>query len=176
MAYNFPLEIVKIQTLPASGSATISFTSGINSNFKTYLIKIRNMRPVTADISLRMTFSTDGGSSYLNSNYKYSLRYFSNAATVVSSASTTSIDVMDSPNNTAGPAGNVDITLYNLPDSTHVKSCYIHGASFTFDTKEVIQYGYGMNTTTTAVNAIRFLMSSGNITSGTFTLYGVVEP
>ncbi len=177
MAYNFPQELVKIgATQTASASSTISFTTGINSNFNTYLVKIRNMRPNTNDITLRMVFSTDGGANYLNSNYKYTLRYFSDAATVASSASTTSIDVIDSPSSTASRAANMDITLYNLGDSTRVKSCYMHGALFTADNKEVIQFGYGMNTTTTAVNAIRFLMSSSTITSGTFEIFGVVEP
>lgn len=176
MAYNFPQELVKLQSINASTSATISFTSGISTNFKTFLIKIRNLVPSVNDNSLHMTFSTNGGSSYLSSNYNYSLRYFSNGATVLSSASAAFIDVMDSPSSTVSKSGNIDITLYNLPDSTRVKSCYIHGAVFTADTKEVIEYGFGSNIGTTAVNAIRFAMGSGNINSGTFTLYGVQEP
>jgi hypothetical protein len=35
--------------------------------------------------------------------------------------------------------------------------------------------GGGGFKTATQVNAIRFQMSSGNITSGTFTLYGIID-
>ena len=56
------LTLISSQT--ASASASISFTSGIDSTYHTYLFKFVNIHPATNTAVFHFNMSTDGGSSY----------------------------------------------------------------------------------------------------------------
>ena len=173
MAYNFPNELSYISTQTASTSTNINFTTGISSNFSTYLVTIRNFRPSGTTVALQCLFSTDGGSSYLGSNYNWSYSEFQGAAyTAKGGTSDTKIEIEAFLISTGGTI-NGDITFYNLSNSL-AKSI---SSSLVYDKNDpiVCATGYGMNTGTTAVNAIRFQMDSGTLSSGSFKLFGVNE-
>ena len=53
-----------ISTQTASSSATISFTSGIDSTYKEYVFKFYDIHPATDNSSFTFQASTDGGSNY----------------------------------------------------------------------------------------------------------------
>ena len=53
-----------LSTQTASSSATIDFTSGIDSTYKEYLFLFNNMHPETDGTALTFQGSTNGGSSY----------------------------------------------------------------------------------------------------------------
>ena len=55
---------VLINTVTASSSASISFTSGIDSTYREYVFEWTNIKPATDDVNLQVQFSSDGGSSY----------------------------------------------------------------------------------------------------------------
>jgi hypothetical protein len=48
----------------ASASATISFTSGIDSTYDSYVFKFYDIHPATDDADFQFNMSTDGGSNY----------------------------------------------------------------------------------------------------------------
>ena len=52
--------LVLISEQTASSSANISFTSGIDSTYKEYIIKIINAHPQTDDKNLTFSFTSDG--------------------------------------------------------------------------------------------------------------------
>ena len=56
--------IQNISTQTADDSASISFTSGIDSTYKEYIFKCYNLNPATDAQSFTFQASTDGGSSY----------------------------------------------------------------------------------------------------------------
>jgi len=176
MAYNDPQELCLIQTLTASTSATISFTSGIGSNFNVYVVKLRNILPSSNAVTLRMLWSTNGGSSYLSSGYKWAMiNSVSTGLSQDGSNSTVAVQVCNSMSSTAGRVMNGEIILYELNNSNFKTAfCYTdkQGSSGNMEGQSVM----GSHTGTTAVNAIRFQAGSGNIASGTFSLYGVNEP
>jgi len=177
MAFNFPYRLSKIATKTASSSASLSFTSGISSNFTTYYIKVRRLVPATNNTQLLMTFSTNGGSSYLSTNYKYAFAWVNTNVSSgnISSDSDSSIKVSDSCSNVSTQPMNLDMVLYNLNDSTYCVKTVFQGVIYGNGSLGFVQEGGGMNTGTTAINAIKFAQSSGNLTSGTITLYGVVD-
>lgn len=177
MAYNEPLTFKLLQSLPASNSASIAFT-GIGS-FNTYYVSFKNIVPVTNNDFLLMTFSTDNGSTYLNSGYKYfSLNELSAPTeTGQNSNAGTSLQLTYKLSSATAKAMNGGMYLYALNQSTFVpqyqgQAVYIDDASGNC----VLDIFSGMNTGTTAINAIKFTCSTGNISSGTFLLYGVQEP
>src|SRR6056300_566573 len=56
-------DLVLISSQTASASASISFTSGIDSSYRTYYFKFINMHPASLS-RLNFQTSTNGGSSY----------------------------------------------------------------------------------------------------------------
>lgn len=180
MAYNIPQNLVKLASTTASSSASVSFTSQITSSFSTYVVKIRAAVPATNATQLLMTFSTNNGSSYLSSNYKYG---YSTAGWLDAnwngndSASSIILHVSNQSNSSSSFL-NVNMFLYNLNSGTYSPTCNLQSVCMPSSATTDVQFltNGGMNTTTTAVNAIKFAYSSGNIASGTFILYGVKEP
>ena len=53
-----------ISTVTASSSATVEFTSGIDSTYKEYQVHCINCHPATNDVNLRFNGSADSGSNY----------------------------------------------------------------------------------------------------------------
>ena len=53
-----------ISTQTASSSSTISFTSGIDDTYDSYVFKFYNIHPATAQTFFRFNLSIDGGSNY----------------------------------------------------------------------------------------------------------------
>jgi hypothetical protein len=53
-----------ISTQTASASATIDFTSGIDSTYDSYVFKFINCHPATDDVKFTFQLSTDSGSNY----------------------------------------------------------------------------------------------------------------
>ena len=63
--------------------------------------------------------------------------------------------------------------MFNPSDTTFVKHFSIASMRVSENNFQAQQYCAGYFNTTSAINAIVFQMSSGNIDSGTFKLYGV---
>jgi hypothetical protein len=75
--------------------------------------------------------------------------------------------------NGADEAGSGTLTLYNPSSTTYVKHFIgdLNHYDSTDYTYRTLVAGYG--NTTSAVNAVRFQMSTGNISVGTIYLYGI---
>lgn len=175
MAFNQPKELIFLGTQTASNSASLAFTSLITSQYPVYLIKVRNLLPATNNVNLLVTFSTDNGATYLNTNYKWSSRKTTDSTNAVlsSSDSDSSITLATALSNTASQGGlNGDINLFGFAQSRIAK---VNGLFSFYDQtpSAANNQAGGINTSTTAVTAISFAMSSGNITSGSLTLYGM---
>jgi hypothetical protein len=56
--------ITLISSQTASASASISFTTGIDSTYKAYKFVFVDINPVTDSVNFQFNMSTDGGSSY----------------------------------------------------------------------------------------------------------------
>jgi hypothetical protein len=56
--------LILLSTQTASASATISFTTGLDSTYDEYVFKFINMHPATDNSNFQFNFSTDGGSNY----------------------------------------------------------------------------------------------------------------
>jgi hypothetical protein len=56
--------LVLLSTQTASASASISFTSGIDSTYDSYVFKFINIHPSALSSTFQFNLSTDGGSNY----------------------------------------------------------------------------------------------------------------
>jgi len=171
MSYKPRKDYSLLSTQNASSASSVSFTSLISSNFSVYKILVNNLVHVTDNTNLLLTFSTDNGSTYLSANYKWSNGW---QATGVSgsnqSASDSSIRIYDSASNTTANANNLILYFFNLNTTLPAQ---IFGDNVQYNRLGgLASYKiYGINTGTTAVNAIKFTSSSGNLT-GDFYFYG----
>lgn len=162
----------------ASSSASLDFASSISSTFDEYQIEILNLIPATNNAQLYMRMSTDGGSSYdSGTNYGSSQfvanRFGSSASGADSGVAQIRID-QNGISNTATYGFCGTIKLFS-PASTSLHK--IATGTFTYLNTTYAQSGSfaGRYLSTTAVDAFQFLMSSGNIASGTIRVYGLAK-
>ena len=175
-----------LQTQTASSSASISFTTNIDSTYPIYLFKFINIHPATDGAEFTINFSTDSGSNY---NVAKTTTFFvAYNAESESSSGLTYIDSLDIAQGTGVAnifynVGNENdesasgtLHLFNPSSTTFVKhfmstfNVYNNSGS-NGNSVQVDVAGYG--NTTSAIDGVQFAMSSGNIDSGTIKLYGI---
>lgn len=157
-------------TQTASNSATIDFTSGIDTTYDTYLVVCSNVVPASAT-GFFARFSVDGGSNYLSTNYQSgSIFHTYNSATVFNDNSTSGIQLSGGQVTTSTVGISVWVWFYGLATSNQPK---VYAIGYWNNGGPVSGRYITKNTTTSGVNALRFAMNTGNISSGSFTLFGL---
>ena len=175
--------LILLSTQTASASATISFTTGLDSTYDEYQFHFINCHPATDNVDFQFNLSTDGGSNYnVTKTTTVFESYHDEGDTNTTLEYNTTDDLAQSTafQIIANGVGNDNdqqvsgtLTLFNPSSTTYVKhfisrSNSYHNNNFIFDT-----FGAGYGNTTSAVNAIQFKMSSGDIDDGIIKLYGV---
>ncbi len=166
-----------VATTAASSSATIAFT-GLTTSYEIYKVIISNLIPQTTNTHLRLQFSANNGSSYQTgaTAYFYCGSNMDQGATASWNNGNPSYIQLDHTGiSTTANANTWEITFIETATSLTDNGCSWQGryldATGTFQIGVV---GQGRYNGTQATNAIQFLMSSGNISSGTFKLYGLL--
>ena len=194
LKYNHPLSanatgtgsLTLISTQTASGSSSLSFTSGIDSTYKEYLFKFINIHP-SANSDFAFNMSIDGGSNYNATKTTTFFNAFhyedgSSAALAYQAgddlAQATGYQVLMA----FGDLGiNADdslsgyLHLFDPSSTTFVKHFTATTVSVNNEAAPYINNDFiaGYANTTSAVNAVDFKMISGNIDSGVIKLYGI---
>ena len=150
----------------ASGSANISFTSGIDDTYDSYVFKFINIHPATDDTNFQMNFSTDGGSNYnvaKTTTYFRSIHNESNATALIGYETANDLaqgtgfkTLCDDIGADADQNANGTFNLFNPSSTTFVKhfTCRIAVSQSADYAMDLYTAGYG--NTTSAVNAIQF--------------------
>ena len=183
--------LVPIKTLTASSSSTLSFVHGssdvvLDSTYPIYVFKYINMHPATDNVIFQFNMSVDTGSNYnvaKTSTYFYAyhgedasegsgLTYYT-AGDLAQGTGSQPLSYSLGNGNDESLSG--ELTIYNPSSTTFVKhfianNNVYHKSNFS---QERFVAGYG--NTTSAVDAIKFEMSSGNIDLGTIKLYGIKD-
>ena len=176
--------LTHIATQTASSSASLSFTSGIDSTYKEYIFYFVNIHPSTA-AQLKCNFSVDGGSNYnvTKTTTSFVAQHLENGTyptltyQAVRDLAQSTSDMFISSSLLADNDGNFggSMTLFNPSSTTFVKHFISRGNSMNTDPGSVDDYFAGYGNTTSAINAVIFKMSSGNIDAGTIKLYGISD-
>jgi hypothetical protein len=176
--------LVHIQSQTASNSASISFTTGINSTYKEYQFYFINIRPATDGTNFRFQGSTNGGSSYGVTTTSTVFRAYHNeadSATVLEYE--TGDDQAQETDYTrlgvgVGNASDKCLTgtfsLFNPASTTYVKHFIATTQLLNVSDFSINYNTAGYLNTTSAVNAIDFKFESGNIADGTIAMFGVL--
>jgi hypothetical protein len=174
---------VLISTATASSSASIEFTSGIDSTYDIYKFEYINIHPQTDNVNFEVNFSIDGGSNYnvtKTTTFFRANHYENDSSASVSyeagqdlAQSTSNQKLMNAFGADADQNASGDLHLFNPASTTFVKHFMAVTSGNQDDDSVRVPYIGGYCNTTSAVNAIKFVMSSGNIDAGTIKMYGI---
>ena len=174
------LKLISSQT--ASNSASISFTTGLDSTYKIYKFVFVNIHPATDDVDFTFNLSTDGGSNYnvtKTTTFFWSGHWEDDSQTRFEyrddfdlAQSTSNQIIIRQIGNDSDQNGSGTLTLFNPSSTTYVK----HFIATTNDAQSsnISFNGFiaGYANTTSAINSAIFRMSSGNF-DGTIYLYAI---
>jgi hypothetical protein len=177
--------LVLLSTVTASSSATIDFTSNIDSTYKEYVFKFFNLHPATDNVNFTFQANVSGASGFNETMTTISFRAYHsedgqysalNYNTADDQAQGTSYQIISEGNDNDNDNGlSGELTLFDPSSTTFVKHfisrccTYNHGIVGMED-----EFAAGYFNTTSAIDEVSFKMSSGNIDAGTIKMYGVV--
>ena len=171
-----------ISTQTASSSSTISFTSGIDSTYKEYIFKFINIHQATDIAFLTFNGSVDTGSNYnVTKTTSFFNAYHDEGDSSTGLTYQTGNDLAQSTDFQKLAEGGSDndqsisgeMFLFNPSDTTFVKHFISRFNMYSRSDYTQDHYIAGYFNTTSAIDAVQFKMTSGNIDSGTIKLYGV---
>ena len=181
-----------IKKLTASSSGTLSFVDGgssvvLDDTYKEYIFTFKNIHISGNNENLQFNMSIDSGSNYnvtKTSTFFRAIQAENNSTNAVGyrtgedlAQGTGFQDIAYGLDIDNDANGNGFLHLFNPSSTTFVKHFISHfngsandGGSNRYSTT---YFGSGYGNTTSAVDAIQFKMSSGNIDAGDICLYGV---
>jgi len=178
-----------IKKLTASSSATLSFVDGtsdvvLDNTYKEYLFTFNNIHPAS-DSLLTFQTSTDGGSSYgVTATSTFFYAYHNEAGSDAGVGYHASRDLAQSTSFQALTGDNMDsggadssasgyLYLFDPSSTTFVKHFIANTNHVETTPYTENNFNAGYFNTTSAIDAIQFKMSSGNIDAGDICLYGI---
>jgi hypothetical protein len=174
--------LILLSTQTASNSATISFTTGLDSTYDMYEFKFIDIHPRTDAVYFTFNMSTDSGTNYNVTKTTTAFEaYHDEADTGTGLGYVTSRDLAQSTafqyltsqvGNGADESLGGSLTLFNPSSTTYVKHFISTNNDYNQGNYSVNNFIAGYGNTTSAVNAVQFKFDSGNF-DGTIKLYGV---
>ena len=174
-----------LATQTASGSATLSFTSGIDDTYDKYVFKFYNMHPANDGAEFQVNFR-DGGTAYdtvktttgflaIHTENDGEAALNDRTASDQMAQNTGFVNLNLNLGNDNDQSLSGQLSLYNPASTVFIKH-FMSTVQYSQNTDGSINYfcaGYG--NTTTAIDGVQFKMNSGNIDSGKIKLYGIKD-
>ena len=173
-----------IQKQTASSSASISFTSGIDSTYKEYIFYFNNIHPQTDAVYFQFQVDTGTNTNYNQTITSTTFRAYHNEA-----GGSTSLGYASGDDQAQGTAMQPIALISTSNDDSASGTLQLFAPSSSTFVKHFIansngvkalsgQFTYNMFTagyinTTTAITRVQFKCNTGNIDSGVIKLYGV---
>ena len=169
-----------LHTITASDSANVTFTSTyITSTYRDYHITWSNVHAATDDVRFDMLISDDNGSNYKtdSDHQRNSFGLASDSSTLLTNQNDSGTQFELTPQNIGNGTGentSGEVTFFNLQGTDNFKQ-WIGQNQFSKTNSVAIMYVLGgvYKKTATQINNIKFQMTSGNIASGVFKIYGI---
>ena len=176
--------LVLLSTQTASASASISFTTGIDSTYDEYIFKFINIHPANDNVNFQFNMSTDTGSNY--NVTKTTTTFFANGTESGSGAQlaystggdlaqgTGFQNLTDTVGNDADASCSGTLHLFKPSSTTFVKHFLSRVNIMWSGDGPIDWFAAGYGNTTSAVDAVQFKMTSGNIDDGTIQMFGIL--
>ena len=159
----------------ASASASLVFTTFYSTDYETYVLEISDL--ITAsNTQVGIQVSTDGGSTWLaGTDYEfYSFYHYTGGTGGLGSGGTNRFSLREGANTTllANCGYTATLRFQSLASALHKAFFAEHTVPDSSANLIVLRSG-GRIKTTSAINAIRIIADSGNLTSGVARVYGL---
>ena len=176
-------DVVLLSSQTASNSATISFTSGIDSTYGEYIFKFYSINAATDDVRLTFQVNATDGADYndsaITSTSFGAFHYEDGSSTQLSyltgndQAQGTAFQMITyDQGNGSDESSAGELHLFNPASTTYVKNFYSRATDNAMSNKCNDMFFAGYINDTTAIDDIQFKMSSGNF-DGTIKMWGV---
>ena len=169
-----------ISSTDISNASTFDFTSFDASKYDIYKLFFSNIIPANDGAFLKMYSSSNGGSSY-DTTYVYSHATifmqsggFTQATGTMSSSNMMQLTHGIGTDTGEEGGGSIEITIFGAHLVQHTLFQFRSYYSGSNAAKHQL-LGGATRETAADVDAVRFELSAGNIASGTFTAYGIVN-
>jgi len=172
-----------LSTQTASSSASISFTSGIDSTYDSYIFKFINIHPATDNANFSFQADTGTNTNYnqtITSTYFASyqtedgstaaLQYVSGQIQHQGTAFQTLVDAVGNGNDESCSG---TLQIFQPSSSTFVKHFIARSHGYNGSDYSTDLFCAGYINTATAITRVQFKFSSGNTDSGIIKFYGV---
>ena len=164
----------------ASASATLDITTGLDGTFDRYELELIDLVPATNDVEAMLRIGTGVGPTWQagGGSYASSILGIGPTSTAIIGKTATFIPLSQAPggNNgvisSAGYGGVRGLIRFYNPENAVRWFCDIHASHFAGNGALVSLTGSGFYNAASAITGLRFLFSSGNITSGSMRLIG----
>ena len=175
--------LVLISEQTASSSATIDFTSDIDSTYKEYQVHFTDVHPATDSTKFTCQFDTGTNTNYNQTITSTFFRAAQDESATTDFGYKTADDLAQGTGfqTLCGTIGNANdescagiLQLFDPSNTTFVKHFISRVHGYTNNDYAIDDFAAGYINTTTAITRIRFKFASGNIDAGTLKLYGVV--
>lgn len=171
--------LVLLEQHTASSSASLDFTTAFTSTYDEYMVDLLGVVPATNNVDLRCSLSSDGGSTWNSTSNYYSARsgvLNDGTTSNVTNGNPTTFWVFGTAlANTASRGVNASMRLTSPLSTTYDKG-FLGQIGFTNQSNLVAgTLSCLLTVGGTAFNAMRFIMSSGNISAGIIRIYGIAK-
>ena len=175
-------DLVFISRSTASSSSSVNITSGIDSTYKEYIFIFNNIHPATDGTHFNFQATTNGSDfnvtttsttfeAYNNeTSGQTSLYYDSNKDHAQDTGYINLVDNIGSDNDQSVSGF---LHLFDPSNTTFVKHFLFTSQRLSSNDFSANDFTSGYFNTTTAITGLSFKYESGNIDSGTITMYGV---
>tara|TARA_A100001391_G_scaffold140070_1_gene98111 strand:+ start:1724 stop:2239 length:516 start_codon:yes stop_codon:yes gene_type:complete len=165
--------LIKIaETTVSSATASVSLV-GIDSTFDVYKVVYDNVQCDTDAQNFRIRV-TKSGSADTTSNYDQAYKKLDSSTTFGNRSNTNQSYWETEELGTATQEQNNGVLyLFNFNNSSEYSFITVEESTFNTAQQLTGRQGGGVHTVASASDGIQFLMESGNIDNGTFTLYGL---
>lgn len=177
------MALTKISEETASGSASIDFTTGIDSTYKLFIFKYINIHPATDAQNFGFQGNASGQSGYNEVMTTTAWNCFhteSDSSTGVQyqngedQAQGTALQPLcNDLSNDADSGACGDLLLFNPSNTTYVKQFTARTQMMNTGPATQDWYMAGYFNVTAAITQIQFKMASGNIDAGTIQMWGL---
>ena len=175
--------LILLSTQTASASASISFTSGLDSTYDSYIFKFIDIHPSSDNTNFQVNFRKSGDVTFTATKTTTHFRTYNfenNAASGLGyqtgfdlAQSTGSQNLMPNVGNDNDQCCVGTLQLFNPSSTTFVKHFIFRGSRSHQNDYATEDYAAGYCNVTPAITGVQFSFLNGNIDSGTIKMYGV---
>ena len=168
--------LIKIQETTVSSSTASVTLTGIDSRFEVYKVVLSDVQGTSDSVSFKERF-TVSGTAQSTSNYDYATKTVRDTGSFSNNSASNGTELFVNTQTAMGTGTGETLQgvryLFNFNNASEYSFCTMEMVFLDFDVSARGGQGGGVYTVAEAHDGVNYFFASGNIASGTFSLYGL---